>query len=1080
MDINDKKLSIISNFINNENTKISLENKGQSIFAFFKKSSKQSFINKLNDFVIKYTSKKMSKNDNFYFDLNKILNEYQEKDECNDKINAIRKLMDCSGPNSNDSTESKLKYYIENLESNILELKSKKYRKAGFLNFDTFYNDLKGYCWYIKGYLEKESEKNSNAITVEKKEIQEDFIRAISNLKNDREKFDIQKNINKLKSLNIANCFNKILHIMTESINEFIEIFEILFNGNEKITKCDHRIYEEIGTDIKTKKKEFAAKLVNVNEVKPTDKGINKRNNAIGKINLSSFKDFKQQISEIYDSLKKLKKVLPTFGIRSASKRTYKLLISKYNDIKSCIDSKDLNTKAQIISDNLNSVKDLIPSTISTRLIKKSRHFDDTSKINSALKDVYSEFSLLQKMLFGNPFEELRIQVDNNMKSIQSTSDGVNAIKLKYYINLVNSGMSKLKKYKPPILRSYLGLEKFHLNIKDAWKYINNLNIDKLKKNNNIKENIKINLEDLINQIRQMQENCENIDNFELETGKDLLTFNEYLNTLIDVTNDLIEVYEMLFTPGKYSKSEHINYSEIEGLHTEAYDEKNLKIKTVQDKKGKSITKYFAKRSGNHIQGKVIYSGFLFDYADVDLKEQIKNSPLNSEKNKKLLNDNLLNAFDKTKAGQYGVRIIATAEGLGGANLPPGIDDSYNIAEVSIVEISTKIINKNIKIRVYIACKAITIRQMLFGKNEKDWKSYGIGSGISAIYSLFKDQLDTILTVKNHLPPGNLNLISCNELDKFKDLKAKTKFKAAGILKKLKKCIENETNKKLKLDLENLLKNYEKSNDTLQFCIQGEKFINNANSTNYMDDDNKSIFNDLFELIPDLSEKRQQAESIKKMALDNIKRLEDPNWDPRNWNECGIFGWWGTSKEQKRDSIYDESIDKIAEAKKLLKQCKFSSLLKKYKNVVKNDDNTKENNIITENKTLNPKSVLGGEYLLASVPILKSNVNLSKGIIAQKESWMNPGKIWFTLDVSSTKFNDSIQETLKSKDQQNVYLNSSDFLACVSDIELVIDYAMQITVRVRLYVSLSKIVSSITKKMLSIKLKTLKGEIKLN
>ena len=136
-------------------------------------------------------------------------------------------------------------------------------------------------------------------------------------------------------------------------------------------------------------------------------------------------------------------------------------------------------------------------------------------------------------------------------------------------------------------------------------------------------------------------------------------------------------------------------------------------------------------------------------------------------------------------------------------------------------------------------------------------------------------------------------------------------------------------------------------------------------------------------------------------------------------------------------------------------------------------------------KNINSASILKGDYLLASVPIKKSDVELpkenEKGIVVQKEHWMNPGNIWFTMSMKSGLLNDKIQEVLAEKNKSGKMLESTDVLACVSDIGLDLKvYVNNMKIQIRLYISLNETISKIAKNLVDIKLKTPKGKIELN
>ena len=120
-----------------------------------------------------------------------------------------------------------------------------------------------------------------------------------------------------------------------------------------------------------------------------------------------------------------------------------------YNDIDSALKTEPKDS-SRVISDSLDDIETLIPKAISSRLIKKSKHLEDKSKINNALSDVYESFSQLKKILFGSSLQKLDSQVNSSITSNDSIANKpreIDIARLGYYVEIIDSDIPKLKKY---------------------------------------------------------------------------------------------------------------------------------------------------------------------------------------------------------------------------------------------------------------------------------------------------------------------------------------------------------------------------------------------------------------------------------------------------------------------------------------------------------------------------------------------------------------------------------------------------------------------------------------------------------
>ena len=484
MGIKEKKLLIISNFINSESAKIFLENKGRSIFYFFKKSSEESFVNKLNDFFNKHIDN--SRDKSFDDDLIKILNTYEKDPKCSDKVKGLR-----------------------------------------------------------------------NALLQDK---------------NDK----VPLNIKKMNNFNI--------------------------------------------------------------------------------------RDLSKQLKVIFQKLKKLKQVIPIFNSQSVTKRTYILLMNIYNEIDNVFktESKDLS---QIISDSLDDVETLIPKAISSRLIKKSRHLEDKSKINNALLDVYESFSQLKKILFSSSFQKLDSQVNNSITSNNSSANkpqGIDITRLEYYVEIIDSDIPKLKKCIETIDSDITKLKSYkqssqeykkimsnHLNrynqLKSSWLELKpNFDIEIVQNINNSKNNGE--LEKKISEIRNHLVKMRILFTTEFEVEWWILsespnfinTLNEITHIITNLINEFSEISQLLFS--SYSKKQSISAKDLN---------KKIDIEKVTNNLEKiSVNSVNTQEVNKNLLGPTnekLYNKFDYDNSTDNKLVNSANDEKNRIENQLKLNENGLN-----------------------------------------------------------------------------------------------------------------------------------------------------------------------------------------------------------------------------------------------------------------------------------------------------------------------------------------------------------------------------------------------------------------------------------------------------
>lgn len=654
MGIKEKKLLIISNFINSESARLFLENKGRSIFYFFKKSSEESFVNKLNDFFNKHIDN--SKDKNFDEDLKKILDKYEQDPKCSDKIKGLRIAL---AQDKNDKTQDNIKQMskfnirdlskqlkvilqkLKKLKQVIPIFNSQSVTKRTYVILMNIYND-------IDSALKTEPKDSSRVISDSLDDIETLIPKAISSrlIKKskhleDKSKInnalsDVYESFSQLKKI----LFGSFLQKLDSQVNSSITSNDSIANKPREIDIARLGYYVEIiDSDIPKLKKYIKAIDSDIPRFKKYEEKSEKYKNTISSF-YDQLKNYKGKLSLKYDSLQK-----------------------KWFEIKPSLDGKiKENIEKNIKNNKIDIILSDIVDRISKGLIEKSKLSEDKNKINEALSDVYEGFSQLKKILSSSSPEEIINQIKNSTepkKSSKNASQEIDIEKLGYYIEIIESDVPKLEKYIKNIDSYIKSLEKFEesLNkskkadldlynqLKKYWLELKpNFDIKIVQNINNSKSSKELEgkLSEVINHLAKMRDTfkLENADKWKMlpESPEFIDNFNESAHIITNLVNEISEISQLLFS--SHSKKQAISVEKLNKSIDLEEVTNNIEKISVKDLNTQEINKSLSGPANKQLDNKFKYDNST-DNELVNSAQKEKNDIENKLKlNEKDLNEN--------------------------------------------------------------------------------------------------------------------------------------------------------------------------------------------------------------------------------------------------------------------------------------------------------------------------------------------------------------------------------------------------------------------------------------------------------
>ena len=293
------------------------------------------------------------------------------------------------------------------------------------------------------------------------------YLNVLGNIKNFLLRMKKENNKNKMEIKNIYKYYN----ILSNQIQNKIEIFMKTFTGNLIEKQKDNNLYEELEEKNKIKDEELEEKN---NKIFLMENDLNIKEEKIKKL-MEKEIEYKQKISQFKKIMKDVKIALSNYDIMKEKQNEFKNILKKLN-----LSNEELNIKTKELNEqNEKMKKDIV-------LMKsKKKSISKENEKNKSLADLYkNNYDTIVKEKEDLKKENLKLT--NEIQIIKINNDKMNNIKMNNNFKIQSN--LKLKETINNLTKEKKELENKYKNLQNRIRSNSSTNIIKKKKFNNLVE----------------------------------------------------------------------------------------------------------------------------------------------------------------------------------------------------------------------------------------------------------------------------------------------------------------------------------------------------------------------------------------------------------------------------------------------------------------------------------------------------------------------------------------------------------------------------------------------------------------